>query len=38
VIATGGLAQVVIEESDTIQHHEPDLTLVGLRLVYERNT
>ena len=38
VIATGGLAQVVIEESDTIQHHEPDLTLVGLRLVYDRNT
>jgi type III pantothenate kinase len=37
VIATGGLAQVVIEESETIQEHEPDLTLVGLRLVYERN-
>jgi len=38
VIATGGLAQVVIAESETIQHYEPDLTLVGLRLVYERNT
>jgi type III pantothenate kinase len=38
VIATGGLAQVVIAESETIQHHEPDLTLLGLRLVYERNT
>jgi type III pantothenate kinase len=37
VIATGGLATVVIEESETIQEHEPDLTLVGLRLVYERN-
>jgi type III pantothenate kinase len=37
VIATGGLATVVIEESETIQKHEPDLTLVGLRLVYERN-
>ena len=37
VIATGGLAQVVIAESETLQHHEPDLTLVGLRLVYERN-
>ena len=38
VIATGGLAQVVIAESETLQRHEPDLTLVGLRLVYERNT
>jgi len=28
----------VIAESETIQHYEPDLTLVGLRLVYERNT
>ncbi|HEU4347236.1 MAG TPA: type III pantothenate kinase [Actinoplanes sp.] len=38
VIATGGLAQVVIAESETLQVHEPDLTLVGLRLVYERNS
>src|SRR5215217_802044 len=38
VIATGGLAQVVIAESETIQQYEPDLTLVGLRLVHERNT
>ena len=37
VVATGGLAQVVIAESETLQVHEPDLTLVGLRLVYERN-
>ena len=37
VIATGGLAGVVVPESDTITHHEPDLTLVGLRLMYERN-
>ena len=37
VIATGGLAQVVIAESGTIQKYEPDLTLIGLRLVYERN-
>jgi type III pantothenate kinase len=37
VIATGGLASLVLEESETIQHHEPDLTLIGLRLVYERN-
>jgi type III pantothenate kinase len=38
VIATGGLAQIVIAESETLQVYEPDLTLVGLRLVYERNS
>ena len=37
VIATGGLAPLVLEESETIAHHEPDLTLIGLRLVFERN-
>ncbi|MGH3318606.1 MAG: type III pantothenate kinase [Streptosporangiaceae bacterium] len=38
VVATGGLAPMVVEESETIEGHEPDLTLIGLRLVYERNT
>ena len=37
VIATGGLAPLVVDESETIQHHRPDLTLFGLRLVFERN-
>ncbi|HAN70484.1 MAG TPA: type III pantothenate kinase, partial [Actinobacteria bacterium] len=37
VIATGGLAPIVVPESQTITHHEPDLTLVGLRLVFEKN-
>ncbi|MEW2507661.1 MULTISPECIES: type III pantothenate kinase [unclassified Amycolatopsis] len=37
VIATGGLAPLVIGESETIKEHVPDLTLLGLRLVYERN-
>ncbi len=36
VVATGGLASVVVPESETITHHEPDLTLLGLRLVFER--
>jgi hypothetical protein len=27
----------VLEESETITRHEPDLTLIGLRLVFERN-
>jgi type III pantothenate kinase len=38
VIATGGLAPLVIDESETIAHHRPDLTLLGLRLVFDRNT
>ena len=37
VIATGGLAPVVLPEARSITHHEPDLTLIGLRLIYERN-
>jgi type III pantothenate kinase len=37
VLATGGLAPLVLEESETITHHEPDLTLLGLRLVFDRN-
>lgn len=37
VVATGGLAPLVIEECATVTHHEPNLTLIGLRMVYERN-
>ena len=37
VIGTGGLAPLVVSESETIKHHIPELTLLGLRLVYERN-
>ncbi|WP_026360668.1 type III pantothenate kinase [Amycolatopsis nigrescens] len=37
VIATGGLAPLVLAESETITEHAPDLTLLGLRLVYERS-
>jgi type III pantothenate kinase len=38
VVATGGLATMVLDESGVIDVHEPWLTLVGLRLVYERNS
>jgi type III pantothenate kinase len=38
VIATGGLAPIVVPESETITQHEPDLTLIGLRMVFERNS
>ncbi|MDJ0345336.1 type III pantothenate kinase [Streptomyces sp. H10-C2] len=37
VIATGGLAPLVLGEASIIDVHEPWLTLIGLRLVYERN-
>jgi len=37
VVATGGLAPLVIDECRTVDRHEPWLTLHGLRLVYERN-
>ena len=37
VIATGGLAPVVVPHCRTIDHVEPWLTLQGLRLVYEKN-
>lgn len=37
VVATGGLASIVVPESRRITHHEPDLTLLGLRLVFEKN-
>jgi len=36
VIATGGLAPLVIDEVPIIDAHEPWLTLIGLRLVWER--
>jgi type III pantothenate kinase len=37
VVATGGLAPIVIAHTDAIDRYEPWLTLEGLRIVYERN-
>ena len=37
MIATGGLATLVIDHSETVTRYEPDLTLLGLRLIFERN-
>ena len=37
VVSTGGLGQVMSAYSGCIDHHEPWLTLHGLRLVYEMN-
>ena len=37
VLATGGLSHLMYRVCTTLDHHEPDLTLIGLRLVFERN-
>ncbi len=38
VLGTGGLAPLMAGESETITEFVPDLTLLGLRLTYLRNT
>jgi len=37
VIATGGFASMLAESSHTIQHVDENLTLDGIRMVYDRN-
>ena len=37
VVATGGLANLIALEAQTIERVEPFLTLEGLRMIYERN-
>ena len=37
VVATGGLAGLITPLSAMIQHHEPWITLIGLRIIWERN-
>ncbi len=37
IVATGGLASLIAPHTETVEHHEPWLTLHGLRLVYARN-
>lgn len=36
VVATGGLAPLVIGECSTVTHHEPHLTLLGLAAAFQR--
>jgi len=37
VLGTGGLAPLMVGESETISMYVPDLTLLGLRLTFLRN-
>lgn len=37
VVATGGHAETVVEHCRTIERVEPTLTLLGLRLIFDRN-
>lgn len=37
VVATGGMGRIIAEETDVIQVYDPQLTLQGLRLIYEKN-
>jgi type III pantothenate kinase len=37
VLGTGGLAPLMMGESETVTEYVPDLTLLGLRLTYVRN-
>jgi type III pantothenate kinase len=37
VVATGGLANLMAEHTESFNHVNPELTLIGLRLVHEMN-
>jgi type III pantothenate kinase len=37
VVSTGGLGGLIAPLSTSIQHHEPWITLQGLRIIFERN-
>jgi type III pantothenate kinase len=37
VLATGGLAPLIAQHTQSIESVDPELTLVGLRLIYQRN-
>jgi type III pantothenate kinase len=37
VVATGGLASLVVEECTCFTDHQPWLTLLGLEIVFDRN-
>lgn len=36
-VATGGLGKIIADETDLIDIYDPNLTLNGLRLIYNRH-
>lgn len=37
VIATGGLGNIISKETDSIDYYDPQLTLKGLKIIYDKN-
>ena len=37
VVATGGLGKIIANETDMIDVYDSQLTLIGLRFIYEKN-
>lgn len=37
VVATGGLGKLIADETELIQVYDPDLTLRGLKIIYDKN-
>ena len=37
VVATGGLGKMIVSETDVIDVYDPQLTLKGLRIIFEKN-
>lgn len=37
VVATGGLGKIIAQETQSIDEYNPELTLTGLRLIYDKN-
>ncbi|HEX2580773.1 MAG TPA: type III pantothenate kinase [Dongiaceae bacterium] len=36
-VATGGLAPLFFGQTEALDHHEPDITMIGLREIFQRN-
>ena len=37
VVVTGGLGNIIVSETDVVDIYDPELTLEGLRIIYEKN-
>ena len=37
VVATGGLGNIIVPETEAIDIYDPNLTLEGLRIIYEKH-